>query len=157
MSAVGFESHAAVCLLINHWKEKKQKTLCTFYSFCFNTGSRSPQVRCKVQPGQAAILMHQTTSCTHFHTWSQFEVANSPILQMHVFGLWKKAAWCTQFNNSNKLKNGKREMCFDTFVQISKCSSRVLKWHPQWQTLLMAYPICGEKGKGERSNLMIPS
>lgn len=35
---------------------------------------------------------------------------------------------------------------FDTFVQVGKCSSRVLKWHPQWQALLMTYPICEETG-----------
>lgn len=46
-------------------------------------------------------------------------------------------------------KMEREKSSFDTFVEVGKCSSGVLKWHPQWQTLLMAYPICGERGGGQ--------
>lgn len=47
--------------------------------------------------------------------------------------------------HSTRMKREKWSI--DTFVKVGNCCSRVLKWHPQWQALLMAYSVCERGGK----------
>lgn len=116
---------------------KKPQTLCTSYSFCFNRGAGGEGSLSQLPSDETQGTTW--TSC-HLNACTQAWVDSADPTQRKPQD-WQKSPQ----HNTNKLKNEAREMCFDTFVQISKCSSRVLKWHPQWQTLLMAYPICGEK------------
>ncbi len=53
------------------------------------------------------------------------------------------AARC--IHHAQKHKSGERRLVLDTFVEVGNCCSRVLKWHPQWQALLMAYSVCGRR------------
>lgn len=170
MSAVGFESHAAVSLLI-YWKNtKKNKACAPSTAFALTGASLSYlQVRREVQPDDKlpsqCIKQPVTLTFTPNLGWKWPIHLSSK--RMSLDGGWKpvwrtqarvESADPTQRKPQDWQKNllstiqinwkMEREMCFDTFVQISKCSSRVLKWHPQRQTLLMAYPICGKK-KGQ--------
>lgn len=54
---------------------------------------------------------------------------------------------CSKSINPAQRHKDREESDLVTFVEVGNCCSSVLKWHPQWQGLLMAYSICERERK----------